>query len=89
MPATTSISAEDRFNAVANQTQNSFTLNGSTPVSVADNSVTAKSAIVITLQTPAGTVGAHPTVKTINPGQGFTVAGTAADTSVYNYTRIG
>jgi hypothetical protein len=63
-------------------------LNGATPVSVADTGVTNKSAIVITLQTVGGTVGAHPTVKTIAPGVGFTVAGTAADTSTYSYTRI-
>jgi hypothetical protein len=92
MPATTSISAEDRFNSAvaAVGAPNSFTCNGATPVTIVDPNVTAKSAIIITLQTPGGTVGAtHPMVKTITPGVGFTAAGVASDTSVYNYTRIG
>jgi hypothetical protein len=88
---TVSISAEDRFNQTASQVAppNSFTLNGATPVSVVDAGVTNKSMICITLQTPAGTVGAHPVVQTKTAGAGFTVAGTAADTSLYTYTRIG
>jgi hypothetical protein len=66
-----------------------FTLNGATPVVVAAPSVTANSQILITLKTPEGTVGAQPALVTITPGTGFHVAGTALDTSVYNYTIIG
>lgn len=62
------------------------TVNGATPVSVSNTAVTADSNITFTLKTVGGTVGAIPTVKTITPGTGFTVAATAADTSIYNYT---
>lgn len=65
-----------------------FTANGTTAVTVADTKVTANSSIVITLKTVGGTVGAIPAIKTITPGTGFTVAGTASDTSVYNYKII-
>jgi hypothetical protein len=65
------------------------TVNGTTPVTVADAGVTANSIIAFTLKTVGGTVGAIPVVETITPGTGFTVAGTASDTSVYNYARFG
>ncbi len=66
------------------------TLNGATPVVVADTRVTAGSIIVFTLKTAAGTVSPNaPNVLTITPGTGFTVGGTAVDTSVYNYAIIG
>lgn len=65
-----------------------FTANGATPVTVADTNVTANSSIVVTLKTVGGTVGAIPAVKTITAGTGFTIAGTASDTSVYNYLII-
>lgn len=65
------------------------TLNGATPVTVVDAGVTANSAIFFTLKTVGGTVGAAPAIQTITPGTGFTVAGTALDTSVYNYARFG
>lgn len=61
-----------------------FTCNGTTPVTVAAPEVTANSVVVVTLKTVGGTVGAVPAVKTITPGTGFTIAGTAGDTSVYN-----
>lgn len=66
-----------------------FTANGVTPVTVADTSITANSLVLITLKTVGGTVGAIPHVETITPGTGFTVIGTALDTSVYNYGVIG
>jgi hypothetical protein len=66
-----------------------FTATGATPVTVADPNVTANSAIIITLKTVGGTVGAAPAVKTITPGTGFTVAATAGDDSVYNYAVFG
>lgn len=66
-----------------------FTCNGTSAVTVTDSAVTANSAIVVTLKTVGGTVGAVPSVKTITPGTGFTISGTASDTSVYNYAIIG
>jgi hypothetical protein len=72
-----------------NCAQGSFTLNGATPVTVANANVTANSNILITLQTVGGTVGVFPHIATITPGTGFTVLGTASDTSVYNYLIIG
>jgi hypothetical protein len=65
------------------------TLNGATAVTVANTAVTADSIIVFTLKTVGGTVSpSAPNVKTITPGTGFTVAGTAGDTSQYNYRII-
>lgn len=69
-------------------TGGSFTLNGVTPVVEANTNITANSVVIPTLKTVGGTVGALPSVKTITPGVGFTVAGTAADTSIYNYIII-
>jgi hypothetical protein len=66
-----------------------FTCNGTTGVTVANTDVTANSGILVTLKTVGGTVGAIPSVKTITPGTGFTISGTASDTSVYNYHIIG
>jgi hypothetical protein len=66
-----------------------FTANGASAVTVAAASVTAGSQILITLKTVGGTVGAIPHIETITPGTGFTIVGTALDTSVYNYTVIG
>lgn len=66
------------------------TLNGATPVVVANSRVTAKSIIIFTLKTVGGTVSpTSPNVLTITPGTGFTVGGVAADTSIYNYAVIG
>lgn len=65
------------------------TLNGATPVTVTNTNVTANSTIVLTLKTVGGTVSPNaPNVLTITPGTGFTVGGTALDTSVYNFTII-
>lgn len=66
-----------------------FTINGVTPVSVADANVTASSVVAIGLKTVGGTVGAIPHLATITPGTGFTVVGTASDSSSYSYTIIG
>ena len=73
----------------AHGSSGTFTCNGATPVTVTDSRVTANSAIVVTLKTVGGTVGAVPAIKTITAGAGFTIAGTALDTSVYNYLVIG
>lgn len=63
-----------------------FVCNGATPVTVTDPNVTANSNIIITLKTVGGTVSPSvPYIATITPGTGFTVTGTASDTSTYNY----
>lgn len=74
---------------LASGQRGTFTCNGATPVVVANTTVTADSQILVTLKTVGGTVGATPAVKTITPTTGFTIAGTASDTSVYNYAIIG
>lgn len=66
-----------------------FVANGASSVTVVDANVTASSIIMPSLQTVGGTVGAIPAVKTITPGTGFTIAGTASDTSTYSYLRVG
>lgn len=67
-----------------------LTLNGATPVTVANANVDAGSIIVFTLKTVGGTVSpSAPNVLTITAGTGFTVGGTASDTSVYNYVILG
>ncbi len=72
------------------QAAGTVTLNGATPVTVTNASVTAGSIIVFTLKTVGGTVSPNaPNVLTITPGTGFTVGGTALDTSVYNYVILG
>jgi hypothetical protein len=62
-----------------------FVANGTSVVTVAAPGVTLESNILITLNTVGGTVGALPAVQTKTAGTGFTVAGTAGDTSTYNY----
>lgn len=72
------------LNRIVGGRTTTFTCNGTTNVTVAWPDVTANSIIVPTLKTVGGTVGAIPRVTTITPGIGFTMAGTASDTSVYN-----
>lgn len=63
-----------------------FVANGATPVTVANANVTAGSSITVTLKTVGGTVSPSlPYIATITPGTGFTITGTASDTSTYNY----
>ncbi|MGL4811900.1 MAG: hypothetical protein ACRCXM_08990 [Beijerinckiaceae bacterium] len=62
-----------------------FTMNGATPVVVANARLGAGDQVIFTLVTVGGTVGDPPSIKTRTNGTGFTVAGTAADTSVYAY----
>jgi hypothetical protein len=62
-----------------------FICNEATPVTVEATNLTANSVVIITLKTVGGTVGAVPAIQTVTPGTGFTVAGTAADTSDYNF----
>lgn len=70
------------------ETGGTFVCNGASNVTVTEPKVTANSAIVITLKTIGGTVGAVPAIKTITAGTGFAVAGTASDSSTYNYLVI-
>lgn len=66
-----------------------FTCNGATPVIVVDNRITVNSAVIVTLKTVGGTVGTSaPNVRTITAGTGFTIAGIASDTSIYNYSIL-
>lgn len=65
------------------------TLNGATPVTATNKLITADSVVIFTLKTVGGTVSpSAPNIQTITPGTGFTVAGTASDTSIYNYTIL-
>jgi hypothetical protein len=81
-------SPTESFLAVAVGT---FVANGATPVTVAVAGAQPNltSIIMFSLNTVGGTVGAVPSVKTITAGVGFTVAGTASDTSTYNYLVLG
>lgn len=65
------------------------TLNGTTPVPVVNTNVTANSIIVFTFKTLGGTLGAYPVVSVKTAAGGFSVLGTALDTSVYNYAIFG
>lgn len=69
-----------------NRLAGTVTLNGSTDVSVLAPEMETESVVLLTVQTVAGTQGAHPTV-TPTP-DGFNVRGTAGDTSVYNYVVL-
>jgi hypothetical protein len=67
----------------------SFSLNGATAVTVTNTTVAITDFIGLSLNTIGGSVGVQPHVTTISAGVYFTVVGTAADTSLYNYTLIG
>ncbi len=81
-------SAGPTFKRGANGRVGTFTANGVTPVTVSNTSIDITDAIIISLNTVSGTVGALPTIQTITANTGFTVAATALDTSVYNYAII-
>jgi hypothetical protein len=72
----------------ANGKCGTFVLNGATPVTVSNTSVAITDVIMFSLNTVGGTVGAYPVIQTITAGTGFTVAGTAGDTSTMNYSII-
>lgn len=72
----------------ANGAVGTFVCNGVTPVTVSNTNVAITDAVIISLNTVGGTVGAAPDLKTITGATGFTVACTAADTSTYNYALI-
>jgi len=69
----------------ANPTAGTFVCNGTTPVTVTTAAVVANSHIDISLNTVGGTVGALPRVVSKSSGTSFNVAGTASDTSTYNW----
>jgi hypothetical protein len=72
----------------ANARMGVATLNGTTSVVVANTSVTANSRILLTIQTPGGTVGS-PYVFARTPGTSFTLRSTAAgDTSTVAWTIL-
>lgn len=86
----TTLSASGATNLAGGMaTSGTVVLNGATPVTVAAAALTAKSQILFTLKTVGGSVGANPVTPTVTPGTGFTVAGTAGDTSTYNWALIG
>jgi hypothetical protein len=65
-----------------------FTANGASAVTVNNANIKITDAIIISLNTVGGTVGALPAIQTITAGVGFTVKGTASDTSIYNYAIV-
>ncbi len=77
-----------QLKAGANAKAGTFTANGVTPVTVSTTAFVAGSAVIISLKTVGGTVGAIPHLETATAGTGFTVIGTALDTSVYNWAII-
>lgn len=85
----TAVGAGITFKIGTNGRFGTITLNGATPVTIANTSVGANDVVMISLKTVGGTVGAQPHLATITPGTGFTVVGTAGDTSVYNYCILG
>lgn len=71
-------------------TGGTFAANGTSQVVITEPTVTANSAITITLKTVGGTVSPSvPYIDTITVGTGFTTKGTASDTSTYNYLVVG
>lgn len=80
--------AKISFKQGANGSVGTWVCNGATPVSVANTSVAITDTIVTSLNTVGGTVGVQPHVATITAGTGFTIVGTASDTSTYNYTIL-
>lgn len=63
-----------------------FVCNGATSITVVEPNITANCVVVITLKTVGGTVSPSvPYIATITSGTGFTVTGTALDTSTYTY----
>jgi len=64
------------------------TVNGTTPVVVANPNVSANSVIVFGLKTKGGTPGALVR-SDVTPGTSFTITGASGDTSTYNYLILG
>jgi hypothetical protein len=89
-PINTTTGQVSPINDLMSTFHGTVTLNGATGVVVANTNVTANSTIIFTLKTIGGTPSPNaPNVTAITAGTGFTVAGTAGDTSVYNYRIFG
>ncbi len=84
-PVNITTGALSPIDASLSNSRGTVVLTGATPVTIADSYVTANSSVIFTLKTVGGTVGAYPVIQTITPGTGFTVQGTALDTSTYTY----
>lgn len=82
------VATEGPYNVALKAKGGTFVADGTNTVTVADPAVTAESMILIGLKTVGGTVGAIPSVKTKTAGTGFTVSGTASDTSTYTYVIL-
>ncbi len=65
-----------------------FTLNGDTPVFVADDRCNSSTIMIPTLKTVGGVVGYLPHLSLPPTTTGFTVVGDAGDTSEYNYRLL-
>lgn len=68
--------------------QGTVTLNGATPVAVATTAFTTNSGVILTWKTLGGSQGAQPIVSSRTAGTGFSVQGTAGDTSIYIWQLI-
>jgi hypothetical protein len=88
MPILGAQSSTETLLGAVNVHRTTFTCNGATPVSVVDPGFTIGDAVIVSLNTVGGTVGALPTVATVTAGTGFTIKGTASDTSIYNLVII-
>ena len=73
-------------NLTANSNSGLVTLNGATPVAVVKSDITARDIILFGINTVGGTPAAYS--YTITPGTGFSVTGTAGDTSILNYVIL-
>jgi hypothetical protein len=73
----------------ANGLVGTFAANGTSAVTISNTNVAITDAIIISLNTVGGTVGASAhVVTTITAGSGFTTKALALDTSTYNYAII-
>jgi hypothetical protein len=71
----------------SNARMGTLTLNGATPVVVANASITANTRIFLTANAPGGTPG-HFWVSARSAGVSFSVTGTAGDTSTVAYLLV-
>lgn len=69
-------------------TSGTFVCNGASNVTITTTAASANMVLLIGLNTVGGTVGNTPHITTISAGSSFTVAGTAGDTSTYNWAII-
>jgi len=71
---------------VTNSNSGTVVLNGATPVAVANADMLITDIVVFGINTVGGTRAAY--TYSITAGTGFTVTGTAGDTSTLNYVII-